>query len=154
MEVWLTFGLCELGEWFRSNFCFCFFAAVQVCKKGIFKDLPQGTAVHLSVQITLILTLNQNFILFTFQVWFRGQFKGWQCSQVHTPHLIWISRQSFTTSSKNISFVQTSQKLIYFLVLYYWGWSTAILKTALLLLAENVKLIAQLNLLNPTGALI
>ena len=36
--------------------------------KSLFKDLPQGMGVQASVQITLIVTLNMNFIRFTFQV--------------------------------------------------------------------------------------
>ena len=87
------------SEWFRSSFLhfLLLFVVVQVCKKGLFKDFPRGTAVHLSVQITLILTLNQNFILFTSRVWFRGQFKGRHCSQVH---LIWIRRLSFVMQQR------------------------------------------------------
>ena len=70
--------------------------------KSLFKDLPQGRGVQASVQITLIVTLNLNFIRFTFQVWFRAQFNKQHSSRVHISDFISTRGHTFAAQDWTI----------------------------------------------------
>ena len=116
LDIWLTWALCYLSD--LGVHFFALFASISCAglQERPIQGLASGDCCTPICANHINSDFKSEFHPFHLSSVIQRPIKGWHCSQLHTPHLIWIRHQSFTECCKDFYFGETPHKQIFFLV--------------------------------------